>query len=140
MAEENNEPNGIVVIEDNEELREVITEVLEQAEFMVESFAHPQFDFSSLPFTPKLFLIDAWIAGSKTGLQLAKFLKTFQDRYQDCAIIVMSSDHNIEDEISVSEDVFFLSKPFKLEQLLGFADSFLADGKQDGDGSSTRDF
>lgn len=114
---------NIYVIDDDDDLREVISWALSKEGYSVRGFRDPQEALSILrdiKKAPGLILVDQYMEDMKGG----EFLKLKQDltnpSSRECPAMIISGSPD-EVESDVSEDLYdeILSKPLDLENLLG---------------------
>ncbi len=115
----------IVVVDDERELRELMSNVLEDEGYRVVSFSHP------VPVThlqeteerPHLFLIDIMLP-DMNGIQLAERLAS--DGFGSTPMIAMSASRRCVNEAEASK-LFHatLEKPFEIDELLDTVERYM---------------
>lgn len=109
---------NIILVEDDQELLELLAFVLKDEGYNVRSYENPQFKYVRKKTKPELYILDAWIGNTKTGLLQAKYLESFYSSTTPTSIIVMSSDHTIKNQMHLNKNYVFLPKPFKIDTFL----------------------
>lgn len=107
----------VAIIEDNSELSDMLTEIIEDEGYQTVQYTSPQFiqHFESMSKKPDLFLIDAWLNGYTSGITQTKALLEQED---PPAIILMSSDESVQYQTENVDIIAFIQKPFHIEELL----------------------
>ena len=111
-------PRQICILEDDDDIREVITMVLESENYEVFSFSDVS-SFMARKFThePDLYLLDIRLPDGN-GLEVCELLRS--DEKSGRTPIIMMSAHERIDKIKqecTAND--FIAKPFDIYQLLG---------------------
>jgi len=110
---------NVLVVEDEEAIREMLTVVLEQAEFSVSVAADAQLALALLAEKiPDLILLD-WMLPGISGVELARRLKR-DDTYAEIPIILVTARGEEEDKIrglDVGADDY-ITKPFSPRELI----------------------
>lgn len=120
-----NQESSIIIIEDDRELLEVMSLVLSDEGYSVESYNSPQFTYKDMNNKRHLFIIDAWIGNEKMGVNQAKYLNRFYDDGDNCKVIMISGDYSIENEMNFTKNMKFLPKPFELDDFLNLVNTSL---------------
>ena len=109
----------VLVVEDEEAIREMLTMVLEQAEFSVRAAADVQEALALIvEKTPDLILLD-WMLPGVSGVEWARRLKK-DDIYGDIPIIMLTARGEEEDKVrglDVGTDDY-ITKPFSPRELV----------------------
>lgn len=122
----------IFLIEDDEDLREVLVEVLESKGMSVRSF-HSGIEALrvsqnlSQAQIPKVFITDQNL-DNISGTELIAELKSISKSWSEVKFILMTADKLVLNKLPVSVDAAF-SKPLKLEILLGRLEELLSQKK-----------
>lgn len=108
--------NSIIVVEDEELILDLMVDVLELYGYRVRPF--PEADsawrfIQSCDYELRLLITDLKMPGSIDGVELVKRVHQVQPKLP---VIVASGFHGGSDELS-SEGVFWLPKPFNIDQL-----------------------
>ncbi len=107
----------ITILEDDDSLRELFTELLEDEGYSVQSFSTVASFTKSLraPF-PHLFIFDVRLPDGD-GIQVCSLIKT-TSATQSIPVIMMSSHRNFERENGMCTAEAFIAKPFDIPDLL----------------------
>ena len=110
---------NVLVVEDEEAIREMLTMVLEQADFSVHAASDAQMATVLLEdFTPDLILLD-WMLPGISGVEWARRLKK-GDAYAEIPIILVTARGEEEDKVrglDVGADDY-ITKPFSPRELV----------------------
>lgn len=108
---------NILIVEDNDDIREVMTFVSEGLGFTVKKAANGEegLKIISEGFLPKLILLDLTLP-DMTGIEVLNKIRTDEQTYCSKVIIVSEWD-DLPDKIREAGADGFLYKPFNLEQL-----------------------
>jgi two-component system phosphate regulon response regulator PhoB len=110
---------NVLVVEDEDAIREMLTMVLEQAEFSVKSAADAQQAMALVgEKTPDLILLD-WTLPGISGVEWARRLKKDQ-AYEEIPIIILTARGEEEDKVrglDVGADDY-ITKPFSPRELV----------------------
>lgn len=113
----------ILVVDDEPDIRELISGVLEDEGFTVRTAGTSQSALEEVRSrTPRLVILDVWLQGSDMdGLSLLKYLKTIDPHLP---VIVISGHGNIETAVAaIRRGAYdFIEKPFKTDRLLHLID------------------
>lgn len=110
---------SVLVVEDEEAIREMLTLVLEQAELQVVAVASAEQAMPALAEqNPDIILLD-WMLPGISGVELARRLKK-DDSYKDVPIILLTARGEEEDKIrglEIGADDY-VTKPFSPKELV----------------------
>ena len=111
-------PKKICILEDDADIREVITLVLEGEDYEVYAFSDvSSFMARKIVNEPDLYLLDIRLPDGN-GLEVCKFLRS-GEKTGHIPIIMMSAHERIEQmKLQCTADDF-IAKPFDIYQLLG---------------------
>jgi CheY-like chemotaxis protein len=120
---EHHSTNLILVIEDDENIGEIIVQAV-QLETSYQAICVP--DGSQAlqlvqNFKPRLFLIDYWLPGMN-GLELYDHLHS---KEEFCAVPTILMSANAPAQELRKRDLYYLKKPFELEELFQVIDRFV---------------
>jgi two-component system, NtrC family, nitrogen regulation response regulator NtrX len=111
--------NDILVVDDEQDIRELMSEILEDEGFAVRTAHNSDSALKSLADrVPSLMILDIWLQGSELdGLGI---LELCQERYPSLPVIMISGHGNIETAVnSIKMGAFdFIEKPFEPAHLL----------------------
>jgi CheY-like chemotaxis protein len=116
--------NFILVIEDDENIGEIIVQAVqsETSHQIVRVSDSPQALELVQGVKPQLFLIDYWLPGMN-GLELYDYLHS-KEEFQAIPAILMSANAPVQE--LQKRGLYYLKKPFELEELLQVIDRFIA--------------
>jgi two-component system, NtrC family, nitrogen regulation response regulator NtrX len=111
--------NDILIVDDEADIRELMSEILEDEGFAVRTAHNSDSALKSLADrVPSLMILDIWLQGSELdGLGI---LELAQERYPSLPVIMISGHGNIETAVnSIKMGAFdFIEKPFEPAHLL----------------------
>ena len=111
--------NDILVVDDEADIRELMSEILEDEGFAVRTAHNSDSALKALAErVPSLMILDIWLQGSELdGLGI---LELSQERYPSLPVIMISGHGNIETAVnSIKMGAFdFIEKPFEPAHLL----------------------
>lgn len=110
-------PKNILLIEDDQDVRDIISYVLQNEGYIVKSM--PAFDNLAevAAHNPDLVLIDEWVSEAP-GHRLCLKIKTLE-RMLHIPVIILSTANGIEQIMTECKANAFVRKPFDLEDLVG---------------------
>ncbi|HEX3384882.1 MAG TPA: response regulator [Mucilaginibacter sp.] len=106
----------ILIIENDADIRDIITYVLEDEGFSVASIASPESLDAVVHHQPDLVLIDEWVSGHP-GHRLCQRIKQFH-RLMHVPVIILSTAIDIEKIALECQADGYLPKPFDLTTLV----------------------
>jgi DNA-binding response OmpR family regulator len=106
----------IFILEDNDDLRELYTYILEDENYKLETFATVTSFMEQSNKVPDLYLLDVMLPDGD-GLVLCKELKE-NPRTADVPVIIVSAHKHIQDVKEKCPSAEFLSKPFDISDLV----------------------
>jgi CheY-like chemotaxis protein len=110
--------NSILIIEDDQEIREALEEILRFEGYEVGSVKNGKegLDYLHKASAPSVILLDMMMP-VMNGYQ---FLAAYQEEpsFSGIPVIVLSADNALEDKLKQFQVRFFLKKPIELERLL----------------------
>ncbi len=113
----------IIVVEDDVSIAEVLTIILEQESYRVETFTDDSFISGLLPDMPGLILMDMWLSGIN-GKDICLQLK--QDPlYTSIPVIIMSANRDIHLHAQEACADDFLAKPFDVLYLISLVAKYM---------------
>ncbi len=110
---------NVLVVEDEDAIREMLVMVLEQADFSVQAVADTQQAFACLTAQPPDLILLDWMLPGMSGVDWAKRLKK-DASYNDIPIILVTARDEEEDKIrglDVGADDY-VAKPFSPRELV----------------------
>lgn len=121
----------ISIIEDNEELAAALKDILLEEEYDVSVYSKPQPTnvFAQNGKYPDLFLIDAWFENKKLGIAQAQSLLQLK-KNKKIRVVILSSDHTVENDIKDLGISCFIQKPFQITTLLNTIEVALNDSDE----------
>jgi DNA-binding response OmpR family regulator len=117
----------ILVIEDDKDIRDIITFILEEKGYEVMASGDSRILKSVTDFSPYLVLIDNWLTEWKTdatGEQLCRELKS-NKATSHIPVIIMSAVSNIKEIAEAGLADAYLKKPFDVDELLAIVKNFI---------------
>lgn len=117
----------ILVIEDDKDIRDIITFILEEEGYEVMASGDSRILKSVTDFSPYLVLIDNWLTEWKTdatGEQLCRELKS-NKATSHIPVIIMSAVSNIKEIAEAGLADAYLKKPFDVDELLAIVKNFI---------------
>ncbi|MGZ3696129.1 MAG: response regulator transcription factor [Bdellovibrionota bacterium] len=109
---------NIMIVEDDDDIREVLSCVLEDEGFSVTSFESVAGAFESLKSqtkAPDLILLDFMFPTGNS----ADFLASIRDQFKSVPVVLMSAGNDVIVGGSAGRANGFISKPIQIESLLG---------------------
>ena len=104
----------IIILEDDDDIRELIQLVLESYDFTVKSYQNIRsFESMSKNIIPDLFLLDVMLPDGN-GLDVCKNLKN--DKVTENIPVIIMSAHADLDKMNGADD--FIVKPFDIDKLV----------------------
>lgn len=123
----NNLKKKVLIIENDRDIRDIITYVLEDKGYEVIA-VEPRPVNRLFTYKPDLILLDEWL-NEREGYLLCTELKDMHET-KDVPIILLSTANNIEEIATICRAEGYVSKPFDLNELLEEVQRcFSADGK-----------
>jgi CheY-like chemotaxis protein len=124
VGDEHHPTNLILVIEDDENIGEIIVQaVLSETPYQAVRAPDGSQALELVQgIKPQLFLIDYWLPGMN-GLELYDYLHS-KEEFQAIPAILMSANAPVQE--LRKRDLYYLKKPFELEELLQVIDQFVA--------------
>lgn len=112
-------PSDILVVDDEEDIREIVSGILDDEGHETRTAFDSDSALAAIEErVPRLVFLDIWLQGSRLdGLAL---LDNIKSRYPDLPVIMISGHGNIETAVSaIRRGAYdFIEKPFKVEQLI----------------------
>lgn len=106
----------ICVLEDNAEILEIITMILEDQDYEVHGFGTvSQFMSRFASLNPSLFLLDVMLPDG-SGLEVCQSLKSAEET-RDIPVVIMTANSRIEQIKGECLANDFISKPFDIDYL-----------------------
>jgi CheY-like chemotaxis protein len=114
----------ILIIEDDIDIREALTEILADEGFEVRSAAHGADGLEALRsgFVPRLILLDLMMP-VMNGWQFSAEQKK-EGEFKDIPVVVISADGNLSEKVKDIAAVDCLKKPIQLLHLLDIANRY----------------
>ena len=106
----------VLIIENDREIREIVSFILEEEGFSTMSIAEPESLEHLLPFKPNVILIDEFI-NSKPGHRLCHKIKQV-DQLKHIPVIIISTAHNIELIATECQANDYVRKPFDIHEMV----------------------
>jgi two-component system phosphate regulon response regulator PhoB len=106
----------ILIIENDQEIRNIVTYILEDAGFATMSIPEPDSLDRVVRFKPDMILIDEFI-NSKPGHRLCLQIKQVRELLH-VPVIVLSTANNIEQIATDCKANDYIRKPFDIEDML----------------------
>lgn len=107
----------ICILEDNDDIREVISLILEDAHYEVFSFATVKSFFNrNYNILPDVFLLDVMLPDGN-GLDVCNALKT-DNATKHIPVMMMSANYNVDDVRRNCKVADFIPKPFDIDELV----------------------
>lgn len=109
----------IYVVEDDDSIREIISYTLEQAGFVVETFAQPTEFWSAIGASvPQLVLLDIMLSTEETGIDILKKLKKVPETVDTPVIFLTAKASEIDKAygLDIGADDY-IAKPFGVLEL-----------------------
>jgi DNA-binding response OmpR family regulator len=107
----------IVIIDDDNELRETLGDILQEEGFEATTFSNDDCLSTLHRIQPDLILVDYWLAPDHTSEIFIKQVRQ-NNELKNTPIILMSNDRNIIKRSESSAVEAFLPKPFEIEKLV----------------------
>lgn len=108
--------DSILVVEDEQIILELITDVLEMYGYKVRAFSNADTAWeyiSAHHYPPRLLITDLRMPGDMDGVELVKRVQSIQPQTP----IVVASGHHGDSELLNDPKVFWLPKPFNIDKL-----------------------
>jgi CheY-like chemotaxis protein len=106
----------IMIIDDDEEIRQLIANILTDAGYQVQTGVGVTDLYEVEKAPPALILIDHWLDG-KTGRDICYQLKT-NPKTDDIPVVLISATANLEQTAQSCRADGFIHKPFEVADLL----------------------
>jgi CheY-like chemotaxis protein len=113
----------ILVADDDPAILDVITIILEDAGYAVDTSRNGDISLGEQDTLPDLCLLDLWMSG-RDGRETCKQIKT-NDRTKHIPVIIVSANKDIEKISLQSGADAFLAKPFEMDELLVLIAKFI---------------
>lgn len=107
----------IAVIDDDPVLREMVSMVLQEEGYTVNTYSHTVFIDVLESEDYDLLLLDIWFGASRAGIEMAQAVRN-RSALQKKPIILMSSDAHLEEYAVKAGVKNYLQKPLNFEALL----------------------
>ena len=107
----------VLIIENDREIREIVSYILEDEGFSTLSIAEPESLDHLLPFKPDVILIDEFI-NSQPGHRLCHKIKQV-DHLKHIPVIIISTASNIELIATECQANDYVRKPFDIHEMVG---------------------
>lgn len=115
----------IVLLEDDEGIREVLELILTSEDYVVQSFSSiGAFKKRDLTIRPDLFIFDVMLPDG-SGIDLCKEIREADDN-QDIPVLIMSAHARLADLKGICHADGFIAKPFDINVLLNRIKSLVA--------------
>ena len=114
---------NILIVEHNQDLLFLLTDVLTKAGFEVTGFVDAKPIMNGRISLPDVFILDAE-AKPIDGLAICKYLR-LKDLTKQIPVIIISSNHGIEKKAADAGTNSVLRKPFEVQQLLEVIESHI---------------
>jgi two-component system phosphate regulon response regulator PhoB len=106
----------VLIIENDQEIRNIISYILEDAGFMTSSIPEPDSLAQAARFNPHVILIDEFV-NSKPGHRLCVEIKQVKELLH-VPVIVLSTANNIEQIATDCQANDYIRKPFDVAELV----------------------
>ncbi len=106
----------ILIIENNSDIRDIITVTLEEEGFTVIGMPSPDSLDAIVRHEPDLILIDEWLSGHP-GKRLCLRIKQFHE-LMHVPVVVLSTAHDINKIVAECKADGYIRKPFDLIDLI----------------------
>lgn len=113
----------ILVADDDPAILEVISIILEDAGYDVDTSSNGEISLQTEGILPDLFLLDVWMSG-KDGRDTCKQIKS-DERTKHIPVIIVSANRDIEKITFESGADAFLAKPFEMNDLLALIAKYI---------------
>lgn len=114
----------IAIIDDDNELRETLADILREEGFATETFNDDDCINDLEQLVPDIIVVDYWLSPQHTSEPLIEKVKTHH-RLKNTPIVLMSNDRSVakkKNEVAVDA---FLPKPFAIETLVSTLNAFV---------------
>jgi len=108
--------NRILIVDDDEGLREIYKIILEKAGYEVYSCSDGRDILANNAPVPDIYLLDKQLCGTD-GLDICRFLKS-QASTRHIPVIIISASTDMQQPIKNAGADAFIEKPFEIKQLL----------------------
>ncbi|MGB7405471.1 MAG: response regulator, partial [Pacificimonas sp.] len=112
-------PLDILVIDDEQDIRELVAGVLEDEGYEARSAANSDAAFEAVAERkPSLVILDIWLQGSRLdGIEILEALK---QKHPELPVVMISGHGNIETAVAaIKRGAYdFIEKPFQAEELI----------------------
>lgn len=108
----------VVILDDDEELLDMISTILQDEGYEVNSYSSTRFLNALEEEDADLFLVDVWFEEHQAGLELTKAIRNRSQKLQDIPVVMMSSDPNLPEYADKLNVKTFIEKPIDLPVLL----------------------
>lgn len=113
----------VLVVDDDETIREVIADLLEEEDYLVSTLESTKDLEKELEkVQPDCILMDVMLPG-EDGDVVTKRLKQ-HETYQTLPIMLMSANGDVRTKAAQSQADGYLQKPFETEELLGIVQKY----------------
>lgn len=107
----------IVILEDDEGIREILEILLTSEDYIVQSFGSiSEFKNRDISILPNLYLFDVMLPDG-SGIDLCQELKANHET-EDVPVLIMSAHAELSHLKGICEPTNFISKPFDIDNLL----------------------
>jgi DNA-binding response OmpR family regulator len=113
----------ILIIEDDEDILESLTLMLENAGYLISSFSNGHPILANDYILPDMFIMDKQLPGVD-GLDLCRHLKS-QDQTKNIPVIMLSASSSITTSAKAAMANDALEKPFKMKEFLDIVAKYI---------------
>jgi len=113
----------VILVEDDESIRDVINIILERAGYDVICYEDGQKLINGISNIPDIFLIDRQLSGID-GIDLCRHLKE-QPSTASVPVIILSATPGLENLAKNAGAIAFIEKPFSMSRLMEMIESHL---------------
>lgn len=107
----------IVLVDDDDQFVGMLTQILTDEGYEVESFEAVKFTQMYQQIKPDVLVIDVWFGDETDGLRLSQALANHRELY-NIPLLLVSSDPQIEQYAQQVKASDYLQKPFDIDQML----------------------
>ena len=113
----------IIVVEDDPSITEVLTIILEQEQYRVDSFPDDSFLEGMKNDMPGLILLDMWLSGIN-GKNICAMIKK-DNAFQQIPVVMVSANRDVKQHAEEAGADDYLPKPFDVNVLLSLVKKFM---------------